>query len=159
MAREKELICIEDTNFIFQTNFSGDPSRDSFGSDARKATIIIPDPEQAQALFNAGFNVKQTKPKEGEEEGFAPVYFVTVNVNYNSAWPPKICLVSGNSEPRELNENSVGILDKCDILNVNVVLNPYYNPKTKRSSLYVQTMYVEQDLTSDPFAQRYYTNQ
>lgn len=153
MARN--LISIENTKFIFQTNFSGDPDRDRFGSDARKANIIIPDPLLARELSEDGFNVKETKPKPGEEDGFIPTYFVPINVNYDTQWPPKIYLVSGGSEPVLLDEDSISAIDNCYVLNVNVVLNPYYNKITGRSSLYVRTMYVEQDIEDDPFADRY----
>lgn len=155
--QERRLIKIENTNFIFKTNFSGDPERDSFGSDARKATLIIPTEEQAMELMAGGVNVKQTKQKPGdEEEGFEPTYYVTVNVNYDTNWPPKIWLVSGDSEPQLLDEESVGIIDKCYVLNVNAVLNPYHNQRTRRTSLYVRTMYVEQDIEDDPYAARYF---
>lgn len=153
--REKRLISIEDTNFIYRTNFSGDPERDSFGSDARMANIIIPDPDQASDLINEGFNVKSTKPRGDEEEEFVPTYFVSVKVNYDTNWPPRIYLVSGDAEPRLLDEETIDILDNCYILNVNATLNPYENPKTGRKSLYVRTMYVEQDVEDDPFAHRY----
>ena len=102
-----------------------------------------------------GFNVKVTKPRDGDEDGFAPEYFVAIGVNYDSNWPPKIYLVSGNADPVELNENTVGCLDGIQVQNVNVVLNPYQNQKTGRKSLYVRTMYVEQDINDDPFASRY----
>ena len=153
--RERRLISIENTNFIWRTNFSGDPERDSFGNDARQANLIIPDEEQALELMREGFNVKKTKPREGEEEGFVPTYYVSIKVNYDTNWPPKICLVSGDSEPVELTEETIDILDKCYVLNVNAILNPYQNPRTGRSSLYVRTMYVEQDIEDDPFAHRY----
>lgn len=157
--REKKLITIENTNFIYRTNFSGDPERDRFGSDARKANIIIPDPDQAMELLDAGFNVKKTKRPESlaADEEFVPQYFVSVNVNYDTEWPPKIWLVSGSSKEL-LDEESVSLLDSCYVLNVNVVLNPYQNKLTGRSSLYVRTMYVEQDVESDPFARRYSFN-
>ncbi len=157
MANNK-LITIEDTRFIYTTNFSGDPTRDSFGSDARQCNLIIPDPRQARELAEAGFNVKQTNPREGEEEGYIPTYFVSVKINYDTQWPPRIYLVSGNAEPCLLDEESVGMLDKCYIRNVNAVLNPYVNQRTGRSSLYVRTMYVEQDVENDPFAHRYANN-
>lgn len=152
---EKKLICIENTKFIWTTNFSGDPSRDNFGSDARKVSIIIPDHMQAKELIDEGFNVRMTSPRDGEEEGFVPTYFVSVNVNYDTNWPPKIYLVSGDAEPVLLDEETVGMLDRCSVRNVNVVLNPYYNTKTRRNSLYVRTMYVEQNIEDDPFANRY----
>ena len=153
--KERRLISIENTNFIFATNFSGDPERDRFGSDTRKANIIIPDPEQAQELIDEGFNVRCTKPKVGEEEGFEPTYFISVNVNYDTDWPPRIYLVSGDSEPRLLDESTIDLLDSCYVMNVNVILNPYQNQRNGRSSLYVRTMYVEQDVEEDPFAHRY----
>lgn len=154
----QKLIAIENTKFIFRTNFSGDPDRDTYGSDARRANIIIPDIAQAQMLIDEGFNVKVTKPREGEEDGFIPEYFVAIGVNYDSNWPPKIYLVSGNANPVLLDEESVSSLDMCQVQNVNVVLNPYQNQKTGRKSLYVRTMYVEQDINDDPFASRYRRN-
>lgn len=153
--QEKRLICIDDTKFIFYTNFSGDPSRDNFGSNVRKGNIIIPDPVQARELMDAGFNVKMTKPRDGEEDDFVPQYFVSVTANYDTNWPPSIYLVSGDNAPRLLDEDTVGQIDTCRVRNVNVVMNPYYNQRTRRNSLYVRTMYVEQDLESDPYANRY----
>lgn len=154
--KRKQLIAIENTKFIFRTNFSGDPSRDYFGAETRKATIIIPDEEQALDMLDQGFNVKRTKPKPGEEEGFEPKYYVDIKVNYDSNWPPKIYLVSGDAEPLLLDEKSVSMLDKCYVLNVNAVLNPSVNQRTGKASLYVRTMYVEQDIEEDPFAHRYF---
>lgn len=151
----RKLIAIENTKFIFRTNFSGDPDRDTYGSDARRANIIIPDITQAQQLIDEGFNVKVTKPREGYEEDFTPEYFVAIGVNYDSNWPPKIYLVSGDANPVELSEESVGCLDMCQVQHVDVTLNPYENPKTHRKSLYVRTMYVVQDITDDPFASKY----
>lgn len=153
--RERRLISIENTNFIYRTNFSGDPERDSFGSDARVANVIIPDHNQARELIDAGFNVKMTKPKPGEEEDFVPTYFVSIKINYDTPYPPRIFLVTGDNEPVLLDEETVDMLDSVYVLNVNVTLNPYQNPRTNRSSLYVRTMYVEQDIEDDPFAHRY----
>ena len=124
-SRERKIISIEDTNFIWRTNFSGDPERDSFGSDARQANLIIPDPAMAEELIADGYNIKQTKPREGEEEGFEPRYFVSVKVNFDSFNPPRIYLVSGDADPLLLDEESIDILDRCQVLNVNATLNPY----------------------------------
>jgi hypothetical protein len=153
--REKKLISIENTRFIFRTNFSGDPDRDTFGSDARRANVIIPDPDMALAMREEGFNVKETKPRPDFEDEFIPEYYIAIGVNYDTNWPPKIYLVSGDAEPLLLNEESVSCLDMCRVRNVNVVLNPYENSRTGRKSLYVRTMYVEQDVDDDPFANRY----
>lgn len=151
----KKLISIENTRFIFKTNFSGDPARDTYGSTTRCGNLIIPDEEQARELAEEGFNVRQTKPKPGQEEEFEPTYFIKVTVNYDSEWPPKIYLVSGDSDPQLLDEESIDTLDKVYVINVNAMLNPYMNQRTGKSSLYVRTMYVEQDVEDDPFAARY----
>ena len=78
-----------------------------------------------------------------------------MSLNYDSEWPPKVYLVTGNNMPVLLDEESVGILDKIYVTNVDVVLNPYHNQRTGRNSLYVKTMYVEQDVEDDPFASKY----
>lgn len=158
MARDTKIITIENTRFIFVTNFSGDPERDTYGSDARKANLIIPTKEQADDLAEMGFNVKCTKAKPGEEEGFTPTYFIAVRANYDSEWPPKIYLVSGDAAPQLLDEESVSRLDKIYVTNVNAVLNPYYSERNRSWSLYIKTMYVEQDVDDDPFASRYRRN-
>lgn len=148
------LITIENTNFIFMTNFSGDPARaGKYPSTTRKGNILIPDIEQARELIDAGFNVKTTKPREGEEEGFIPKYFVGVTANYNGKYPPRVYLVSGDNPPLLLDEETVGQIDTIPVDNVNVVLNPWEGPNGM--SLYIKTMYVEQGLEDDPFAARY----
>lgn len=87
-------------------NFSGDPSRDAWGSDRNKFMIVIP-PEAIQDFMDKGVNVKQTRPRPGEEEGFEPTYFVTVNVNPysvvyqaeggnpSSVYPPSVDIICG----------------------------------------------------------------
>ena len=149
-----KIISIENTRFIFKRNFSGDPERDRFKSSQRKANVVIPDIEQAREMIDAGFNVKLTKPKEGEEEGFVPRYYVSVTVNYDSTWPPKVFLVSGDNDPRPLDEETIGMLDTIPVENVDVILNPReWSPN--RYTLYVRTMYVTQGLSDDPFAAKY----
>ena len=132
MENERKIIAIDDTRFIFKTNFSGDPERDRFGSDARKANVMIPSEEQARELADMGFNVKMTKPREGQEEDFMPTAFVPIRVNYDSYYPPKVYLVSGNAEPVLLDEETIGTLDGVYVANVNVILNPYQNKQTGR---------------------------
>ena len=152
---EPRLIVIDNTKFIFKTNFAGDPAEDRFGSNKRRGNIIIPDPEMAADLFNRGFKVKTTKPRPGEEEDFEPTYYISAMLNYDTTWPPEVYLVSGGANPVLLNEESVGVVDKCYVLRVRVALNPYENPKTGIKSMYIRTMYVEQDIEDDPFASRY----
>lgn len=146
-----ETIIVKDSKFIFKTNFSGDPNRDNFGNDARKANIILPE-DLAHELMAKNVKVKTTKPKPGEEDDFVPTYFVPVNANYDSPRPPKIYLVSGDNDPRLLDEDSVCEIDHCYVLSVYAQLNLWENPRTGTASLYVNTMYVTQEVDDDPFA-------
>lgn len=158
-----KTIAIDDTRFIYQTNFSGDPARDRFADSRRKANILIPDPEQAKDLVKAGFKVRSTKPRPDDDpEEFQPEYFVSAVLKYRNRmgqpvkYPPRVYLVSGDNEPVPLDEESVACLDQMRVRNVNVILNPYeYDPAGGGVSLYIRTMYVEQDLDDDPYAERY----
>lgn len=156
-------IAVDDTRFIFQTNFAGDPTKDRFSDSRCKANLLIPDPEQAKDLIKAGFKVRETRPRQDEDPSeFMPEYFVTVLLKYRNRagqpvkYPPKVYLVSGDNEPVLLDEESVACIDNMRIKNVNVILNPYeYDPANNGLSLYIRTMYVEQDLDDDPYAARY----
>lgn len=152
---ERKLVVIEDTKFIFKTNFAGDPNEDRFRSTKRRGNIIIPDIEMAQALLDAGFKVKATKPRPGEEEDFVPTFYISATLNYDTPWPPEVYLVSPGATPVPLDKDSVGVVDKAYVLRVRVALNPYENPTTGIKSLYIRTMYVEQDVGNDPFAHIY----
>ena len=77
----------------------------------------------ARNLIDEGFKVKLTKPREGEEEGFVLTYFIPIKVNYQVKYPPKIYLVAGDAEPRLLNEDTIDVLDKIRVKNVDVTLN------------------------------------
>lgn len=148
-------IRIDDTRFIFATNFAGDPNKDKYRSQTRKGNIVIPDADFAQELADRGFNVKVTRPKEGEEEGFEPEYFVSVIVRYgpNKRRWPKIYVVT-NGRRTLLDEDTVGDLDDMWIKNVNVILNPNEYEEGKYT-LYVDIMYVEENTDDDPYASRY----
>lgn len=156
----KKLVRIDNTKFIFRTNFSGDPANDpKYGSTTRKGNIIIPDEKLAMELMEEGFNIRMTKPKDGEEEGFIPRYYTTIIINFKSEIsqerPPKIYLVSGDNEPRRLDEETVGAIDHVYVTNVNVTLEKSYSKRYDRHLLYVRVMYVEQDVDDDPYASVY----
>lgn len=147
------LVFIENTSFIFDTNFSGDPKRDRYNNDQRKANLIIPDINQAERLIDEGFNVRTTKPRVGEEEGFVPRYFISVKLNYDSPWPPKVYLVTEENDGVLLDAESVCCIDTMWVDKVNAVLNPYEGPNGK--SLYVKSMEVFQRIDDDPIASKY----
>ena len=147
------LVIVENGKFIFDTNFAGDPKKDRFGSDERKANLVIPDIDLARELIDDGFNIRLTKPRVGEEEGFVPRYFVKVKLNYKSTWPPKVYLVTDEDKSVLLDEESVACLDDILVDRVNAVLNRYEGPNGK--SLYVKSMEVYQKVDDDPISAKY----
>lgn len=147
------LVIVENGKFIFDTNFAGDPKKDRFGSDERKANLVIPDIDLARELIDDGFNVRLTKPRVGEEAGFVPRYFVKVKLNYKSTWPPKVYLVTDEDKSVLLDEESVACLDDIWVDRVNAVLNRYEGPNGK--SLYVKSMEVYQKVDDDPISAKY----
>lgn len=158
-----KTIAIDNTRFIYQTQFSGDPTKDRFGDARRKCNILIPDMEQVRDLMKAGFTVRETKPRPDEDPNdFQPEYFVTAILKYRNRngmpvkYPPKVYLVNENDEPVLQSEDTIALLDDMRIRNVNVILNPYeYDPANHGMSLYIRTMYVEQDMDDDPYAALY----
>ena len=153
-----ERVTIEDTRFIFKTNFQGDPRRDEkFGSRECKGNIIIPE-DFAHDLEELGCNVRSTKP---DEDGNVE-YFVAVKLNFNSWKTPKVYLVSGDNEPRLLDEVLISevdaLADSHSVANVKLVANTYKSDNGQFKTLWVDTMYVEQSLDDDPFYSYYRQN-
>ncbi|MBP5593947.1 MAG: hypothetical protein J6Y02_01100 [Pseudobutyrivibrio sp.] len=155
----REPVYISNSKFIFQTNFSGDPKKDKYGSNTRRGNLIIPTEEQAQEMIDMGYNDRATRPRsEEEEEGFVPTYFIPITVGYNHPRKkPKVVLVT-NGVAQELDEENVGTIDNVYVLNVNATLNPRYNQDRDSFTMYVSQLYVEQDVEDDPWADQYSWN-
>ncbi len=154
---------LDSTNFIFATNFAGDPSRDRFNDTRRKCNILVPK-TMVEDLRSKGVTIKETKPRETDDPAtFVPEYYVSAQVKYRKRdgslvkYPPKVYLVVGNNPPVLLDEGSIDCLDAIRVKNVRTVLSPYAQetPNGLRVSMYVRVMYVEQDLTDDPYADYY----
>lgn len=150
-------VSIENTRFIFTTNFSGDPSRDRFGSNKRRVNLVLTE-DMAHHLMDMGVTVKQTRPNPEKtyDEPFLPTYFVPVNVNMESKWPPHVYWVTTTGKKLLCDIDMVGQLDYIRVKNVNCLCNlveKHNNPG--EFSLYADVMYVEQDADSDPYAERY----
>ena len=155
MSYYDEPIYMGDTRFIYATNFAGDPEKDRFGNGDRKANIVIPTEEQAMYLKELGCNVKQVKPREGEEEGYVPTYFVPIKLGYkHPKKQPHVYLVT-NGVKTELTEDQVGMLDDVYVMNVCATLNARENKDRGSVTLYVAQLYVEQEVADDPWAARY----
>ena len=154
---------INDTKFIYQRNLAGDikKSNSMFPNNKRTACIIISN-EQAEQMAAEGYDIKWTKPREGENtKNFVSKAFLNVELKYRNKfnemikYPPKVYLVIDNETPVLLSEETVGQLDDIRVKNVNVVIHPSIDEASNSLKPYIRIMYVEQNIDDDPFAQRY----
>lgn len=158
MFQKRQKVNIDDTRFIYQTNFSGDPARDRFGSDKRRVNIVIPTVEQAQQMMDMGIKVKQTKPNPNYvyEETFTPTYYVPVTVNMDSKWPPHVYWITLQGKRLLCTPETIGQLDFIRVKNVCCQANLVEKRNAPGEfTLYADVMYVEQDEDADPYAERY----
>ena len=143
-----DIIQIDDAR-ITHRNFAGAPSKFNREGD-RNFSLVIDDPDIADALVEAGWNVKIKPPRE---EGEAPFMFLPVKVKFNDRGPA-VYLKSGKAMTR-LNEGTIDCLDNVDILSVDLDIRPYdwdVSGKTGRTA-YLQSIHVTQRV--DRFAERY----
>ena len=144
----KGILQIDDARIIFK-NFEG--RGDKFNREGdRNFSLLIEDPNTADALKREGWNVKI---KDGRDEDDGPFMRLPVKVKFTD-YGPNVYLVSGGRRV-ELDEESIGCLDNIDIESVDMDLRPYdwdVNGRTGRTA-YLQSMQVVQRI--DRFAARY----
>lgn len=147
------ILQIDDARIVFK-NFKGEASVYNRAGD-RNFALVIPDSELADKLVEEGWNVKIKPPKD---EGDDPFMYLTIKVKFNGRGP-QVYLRTGDVV-NELDEESVALLDKIDILSVNLDVRPYDwviqegTPDEKRGrAAYLQSIEVIQDV--DRFAAKY----
>ena len=144
----KNILQIDDAKLIFK-NFEG--RGDKFNREGdRNFSILIEDPNTADALVREGWNVK-IKPGRDEDEG--PFMRLPVKVKFTD-YGPNVYLVTGDRR-NDLDEESISCLDNIDIESVDLDIRPYdweVNGRTGRTA-YLQSMQVVQRI--DRFAAKY----
>lgn len=144
----KGILQIDDARIIFK-NFEG--RGDKFNREGdRNFSLLIEDPDTADALIAEGWNVR-IKPGRDEDEG--PFMRLPVKVKFTD-YGPNVYLVTGDRR-NELDEESIACLDNIDIESIDMDIRPYdweANGKTGRTA-YLQSMQVVQRI--DRFAARY----
>lgn len=135
---------------ITHKNFSGAADQFNRAGD-RNFSVVIEDEGIANRLIADGWNVKVKPPRVDGED---PFMFLPVKVKFND-FGPKVYLKSGSAVV-ELNEDTVGRLDKVNILSVDLDIRPYdwtlASGKSGRSA-YLESIHVTQRV--DRFAERY----
>ena len=145
------VVQIDDARIIYR-NFAGAPSKFNREGD-RNFAVVIDDQDIAEALTEKGWNVKIKPPRE---EGDEPFMFLPVKVKFNDRGP-KVYLQNslGGRNRVTLDEDTVGVLDNVDIINVDLDIRPYdwdVQGKTGRTA-YLQSICVTQEV--DRFLDRY----
>lgn len=143
------ILQVDDARIKFP-NFSGKPSRYNREGD-RNFLLVIDDPNDAERLIEAGWNVKI---KDAREEGEPPYMQMKVNVKFNNRGPA-VYLQKENGRPIELDEESIGILDDIDILSIDMDIRPYdwVRPEGSGRTAYLHGMKVVQKV--DRFAAQF----
>ena len=146
-----ENITIENARIIFR-NLSGKPDKFNPRGGKRTFSVVIDDPKFADQLRKEGWNVKDFKPRDGEEG--EPGSFLQVKVLYSERSNPHIYLCTKKNKTM-LNEETIGSIDYAEISSVDLVIRPYeYDVQGKSGvAAYVKTMYV--NVVEDEFADKY----
>lgn len=184
----KDILQIDDARIVFR-NFRGEatkynnegnrnfaliiPSRDLTGYEVNSFLEIYKDAKLVKgeepvlmyegneivtiedALTALGWNVKIKPPRDEDDD---PFMYLPVKLKFNDRGPI-IYLQTGNAV-NKLKEETVGSLDKIDIVSVDMDIRPYDwvlqegtpNEKSGRTA-YLQSMNVVQEI--DRFAERY----
>ena len=122
--RGRRILEIDDARIIWP-NFSGRPDEFTREGD-RSFDLVIPNEDIANEMINdknefgVGWNVKIKPPRE---EGDTAFIHMKVKVKFNGRGP-NIYLINGDVK-RELDEESVGMLDEIDIDHVDLDIRPY----------------------------------
>ena len=136
---------LENVSVIFK-NFAGRASNFNDEGD-RNFSVLIRDQEVAQQLMEQGWNIKELRSTDEFEE---VAYHLSVKVNYDSYYPPRIFIVKEGGELTALDEASVSYLDYARIQSADVQINPYSWSVSGKVGVkaYLSAMWVHIDATT-----------
>lgn len=149
----RDILQIDEARIVYR-NFSGAPSKFNREGERNFALVIpnnfmIADGRTGEEflledyLTDLGWNVKIKPPRDEDED---PFITLGVKVKFNKRGPI-IWLVSGRNRTK-LTEETVGLLDDIDILDVSLDIRPYdydVNGHTGRAA-YLSAMTVTQNI-------------
>lgn len=134
-------ITIENAQIIFR-NFAGAETQYNRAGD-RNFAVVLEDKKFIDSLIADGWNIKIQEPRE---DGDDPFVYLPVAVSYKNR-PPQVTMLTTSGRTR-LSEQTIDVLDYTDIVEVDVVLNPYeWSIPSGASGVkaYLKTMFVKVD--------------
>lgn len=136
MSDLAKTFMVEGAQLIFR-NFEG--KEGPFNRKGDRSVSIVLSPEIAEQLLADGWNVKQLKSREEEEDG---TFYITAAINYENR-PPKIVMITSRARTT-LDANTVETLDYAEFTNVDVLCRAHdWNVGDKSGTkAYVKSMYV-----------------
>lgn len=142
-------LIIEDARILYR-NFAGAPTQFNREGD-RNFCVFIDDPKTANALKDAGWNVKIRKPRDEQDD---ISHYIKINVSYRFRGPAIFLHI--DKAVNELNEETIDLLDNADIISCDMVVNPSHWERPDGSSgisAYLESMHVV--ARGDYFASKY----
>lgn len=143
-------VLMEGVRIIFR-NFAGKEGQYNREGDRNFAVLL--DKQVADAMAEDEWNIKWLRPRT-EEEGEEPQAYLPISVNFKGR-PPRIVLITSRGRTN-LGENEIETLDWVDIVNVDMIVNPYHwGPINGKSGVkaYLQSIYVT--IEEDPLEIKY----
>lgn len=136
MPDDVKTVLVEDARIIFR-NFAGKEGQYNREGD-RNFAVVLPE-DVATEMLADGWNVRYLEPRE---EGDVPTPYVSVAVNFANR-PPRIVLLTSAARSH-LGEDTVEVLDWCDIKIADLIMRGYdWNVNDKSGTkAYLQSLFV-----------------
>lgn len=159
MKNEEKInnIIIENARITWR-NFKGEVSKKN-PSGEKNFGVRIDDLAMVEALIKDGWNIKHA-PKDrpvGCREDDKEYDYLPVAVSWdNDYYIPEVVMFT-NDKKKELSDKTVGVLDRMNFENVDIIIRPYVwdvNGKTGVKA-YVKNLYVTVTDSYNPFADKY----
>jgi len=153
MPQPDNTVLMEGVQIIYR-NFAG--RKTTYNAEGDRNFAVLLDDKTAETLAADGWNVKIRQPREDDEEGI-PQPFLPVAIKFDPPapiQPPRVVLITSRGRTY-LDESMVEMLDSADIINVDLIVNPYHYEVNDKKGIkaYVRSMYIT--IQEDPLDLKY----